>query len=175
MEDINIVVRQENPGDYPSVYNVNTSAFKRNDEALLVDRLRGSSSFIPELSLVAVMDGKVVGYILFTKITIVGNKHNYEGLALAPVSVIPEWQGKGVGSKLVYTGIDIAKTLDYKSVMVLGHEHYYPRFGFKPTNKWGIKAPFNVSDNLFMGLELVENALSDAQGTVIYSKEFGAV
>ena len=172
MENINVVIRQETPADFPAVYSVNTSAFNRNEEATLVDRLRGSKSFIPQLSLVATIDNKVVGYILFTRVNIIGNGHNEEGLALAPVAVFPEWQRKGIGSKLVNSGIEAAKKLEYKSVVVLGHEQYYPRFGFKPTNRWGIKPPFHVSDNLFMGLELVENALSDVQGTVVYSKEF---
>lgn len=175
MENINVIIRQETPADYPVVYDVNTSAFKRKEEATLVDRLRGGSSFIPQLSLVATVDGKVVGYILFTKVNIVGNGHHEEGLALAPVAVFPEWQRKSIGSKLVITGLQIAKDLGYKSVMVLGHEHYYPRFGFRPTNRWGIKPPFHVSESLFMGLELVENALANVQGTVVYSKEFELV
>jgi predicted N-acetyltransferase YhbS len=65
-----------------------------------------------------------------------------------------------------------ARELGYESVIVLGHEEYYPRFGFAPTNKWGIKAPFNVPDSVFMGLELVENAFSGVKGVVWYAREF---
>lgn len=172
MKDTNIVVRQETPIDYPSVYNINIAAFKHGEEAKLVDRLRSSSTFIPELSLVACVDNNVVGYILFTKINIVGNGDNRESLALAPVSVLPEWQKRGIGSILINRGLELAKELGYKSVIVLGHEDYYPRFGFSPTNKWGIKPPFNIPEKLFFGLELEENAFANLDGTVVYSKEF---
>lgn len=175
MEEYNIVVRQESPTDFPSVYSVNTAAFKRSEEAQLVDRLRSSNSFIPELSLVAVIDKDIVGYILFTQVSIIGKNSSDQSLALAPISVHPKWQQKGVGTTLIRNGLDVARNLDYKSVIVLGHADYYHRFGFRPTNKWGIKPPFKVSEALFMGLELIENAFANLEGTVIYSKEFAIV
>lgn len=173
MADTNIIVRQESPTDYPAIYNVNIAAFKRSEEANLVDRLRSTNSFVPDLSMVATAEGKVIGYILFTKINIVGENCNEESLALAPIAIHPEWQSKGVGSTLIRNGLNKAKDIGYKSVVVLGHQDYYPRFGFIPTNKWGIKPPFNVPAQLFMGLELQENAFADMNGTVVtYSKEF---
>lgn len=169
---MNIVVRQESPTDYPEVYSLNIAAFKQRKEAKLVDHLRSSKSFIPELSLVACVNDKIVGYILFTKINIVGNGNSAESLALAPISVLPELQRKGVGSILIKEGLNLAKKLGYKSVIVLGHEEYYPRFGFSPTNKWGIKPPFNIPEKFFLGLELEDNAFADMSGTVVYSREF---
>lgn len=172
MEEYDIIVRQEMPTDYPSVYNINIAAFKGNEEAKLVDRLRSSNSFIPELSRVAIVDGTIVGYILFTKINIVGKDCNEDSLALAPVAVRPDWQRRGIGSKLIREGLELATQMNYKSVVVLGHADYYPRFGFIPTNKWGIKPPFEIAAQLFMGLELQKNAFANLEGTVIYSKEF---
>lgn len=176
MKDIHIVVRQESPIDYPSIYNINIAAFKRGEEANLVDRLRSTDSFIPELSLVACVDNKAIGYILFTKIHIIGENNSEESLALAPISVYPEWQDKGVGKILINEGISRAKAIGYKSVIVFGHEEYYPKFGFVPTNKWGIKPPFNVPAKLFMGLELQSKAFANFEGAVVkYSREFELV
>lgn len=75
-------------------------------------------------------------------------------------------------TSLINKSINIAKELDYKSIIVLGHENYYPRFGFKPASKWGIKSPFDVLDESFMALELKDGSLDGVAGTVVYAKEF---
>jgi predicted N-acetyltransferase YhbS len=170
-----IEIRQEIANDYPAVYALNSAAFGRKDEARLVDRLRSSDAFIPELSLIATSNNKMVGYILFTRIHIVEKSVAATSLALAPMAVSPNMQKQGIGSLLIYSGLDKARKLGYKSVMVLGHENYYPRFGFVPTNNWGIKAPFNIPANVFMGLELVEDGLKGVTGTVRFAKEFGDI
>lgn len=170
---LTVEIRQEDARDYPSVYDVNTCAFGRKEEARLVDRLRLSDAFIPELSMVATVDSKVVGYILFTKIHIVENENGVPSLALAPMAVTPDFQRKGVGGQLIRHGFDEARKLGYKSVVVLGHSDYYPRFGFTPTIKWDIKPPLNVPEKAFMGLELEEGSLSGVRGKVLYASEFG--
>ncbi len=172
MNDISIVVRQEKATDYPAVYNVHSNAFGRNDEARLTDRLRLSDVFVPELSLVAICDNVLVGHIMFTEICVVDDDKETMSLSLAPMAVVPAMQRKGIGSLLVNNGLAKARTLGYKSVIVLGHEHFYPRFGFVSTNRWGIKAPFNVPDSVFMGLELEDSAFSGVKGVVRYAREF---
>ncbi len=129
---------------------------------------------MPELSLVAEMDDKIVGHILFSKIQIVGESI-YDSLALAPMAVIPEYQMKGLGSKLVARGLYRAKELGFNSVIVLGHKDYYPKFGFQRASKCGIKCPFKVPDEVFMAIELTENALDGESGIVQYSDEFNEV
>jgi putative acetyltransferase len=143
----------------------------------LVDALRHSkTAFLPELSIVAVKDNKVVGHILFTKINIKDDKGNLtESLALAPMSVRPEHQKRGIGGQLIRKGLEVAKILGFKSIIVLGHEHYYPKFGFEPAEKWKIKAPFKVPSNVFMAIELVAGGLKNVTGTVNHSKEFEKV
>lgn len=167
-------IRQENIHDIPAVFEINRIAFGQDNEAKLVDRLRYNEfAFIPELSIVATENNKIVGHILFTKIGIkdaAGNLH--ESLGLAPMAVLPELQKNGIGEKLIEYGFDIAKKLGYKSIIVLGHEHYYPKFGFEPAERWDIKAPFEVPSNVFMAIELVNDGLKDISGTVIYPKEF---
>lgn len=169
-------IRKEKPNDYSDVYELNKLAFKGDEDAKLVDLLRKSSAFIPELSLVAIIDNNIVGHILFTKIKIVANngKEN-ESLALAPMAVSPNYQKKGIGGQLIKTGFEIAREMNFKSVIVLGHEKYYPKFGFEPTTKWQISAPYEVPANAFMGIELVSNGLKDISGVVQYAKEFDEI
>lgn len=169
---LKVDIRLEDASDFPAVYNVNSCAFKRITEARLVDRLRLSEAFIPELSLVAVGEGKVVGYILFTRIEIIDGEKRTPSLALAPMAVHPDMQKKGIGTLLIRHGLDKARELGYGSVVVLGHAEYYPQYGFEPTTKWNIKAPFHVPENSFLAIELIKDALADVKGMVRYSKEF---
>lgn len=171
-----IIIRKETESDYLEVYKINESAFGRDTEANLVERLRKGKAFIPDLSLVARVENRIAGYILFSKIKIRdGQENDYDSLALAPLAVRPDLQRKGIGGKLITCGLIRAGELGYKSVIVLGDEHYYPRFGFAPCRKWNIKAPFNVPENVFMGIELVPDGLKDKTGTVIYPEEFNTV
>ena len=174
---MNINIRQEKESDYKKKEAVVEKSFKNAEhtdhkEHFLVSKLRKSNVFIPELSLVAEVNEKIIGHIMFTKLQIDNGKNKYESLALAPVSILPEYQNKGIGSSLVMEGLRIAKKAGFKSVIVLGHDKYYPRFGFKPASNFGIKAPFDVPDIAFMALELYGKALNDVTGTVIYGKEF---
>ena len=166
-------IRQENKNDYDEVYKLIRTAFETaehsdGNEQDLVVALRNSDSFIPELSLVAVKEDKIVGYILFTKIKI----GNHEELALAPLAVLPEYQKQGIGSKLIEEGHKIAKKLGYDYSIVLGSEKYYPKFGYIPAIQYGIQAPFDVADENFMAIKL--NDINEKiNGTVCYAKEFG--
>jgi predicted N-acetyltransferase YhbS len=137
-----------------------------------VERLRTSDGFVPELSLVAAIDGEVVGYILLTKVKIIG-KEVVESLAMAPVAVLPEYQNQGIGGKLIVAAHNKAKELGFESVIVLGHEGYYPKFGFKLAESFGIKPPFDVPSENFMAMELVDGALEGVEGVVKYAEEFG--
>ncbi|MGE7935001.1 GNAT family N-acetyltransferase [Viridibacillus arvi] len=174
---MNITIRQEQPSDYKVTEDVVQKAFANMEfsdktEHELVVRLRISDAFIPQLSIVAVDNDKVIGHILLTKIKIINEDQSTESLALAPVSVLPEYQNKGIGKLLINTALENAKELDYKSVVVLGHPDYYPKFGFKKASTWKIKAPFEVPDEAFMVLELSNNALSNVSGVVEYSSAF---
>ena len=171
-----IKIRKEKETDFSKVHELNLLAFEEKEEAVLVDLLRKNDEFIPQLSLVALRNDEVIGHILFTKIKIIDDNGNEnESLSLAPMAVLPKYQKKGIGGKLIVAGLKKAKELEFKSVIVLGHEHYYPKFGFVPTTKWNIKSPFEVPDNVFMGLELVKNGLKNVTGIVQYPKEFDGV
>ncbi len=97
---------------------------------------------------------------------------NKESLALAPMAVLPNHQKCEIGKQLIKSGLDKARRLGYESVVVLGHADYYPKFGFKPASAFGINAPWEVPDEVFMILELKEKALSDVHGLVNYAQAF---
>ncbi|MFL6977304.1 N-acetyltransferase [Bacillus inaquosorum] len=170
-------IRQELTHEYNTTEDIVKRAFlneKYSDkkEHFLVNKIRKSDAFIPELSLVALNGKEIVGHILLSKIKIVDGDNSVDSLALAPVSVAPEYQRKGIGSQLIHVALKKAKELGYRSVIVLGHKDYYPKFGFKPASLWNIKAPFEVPDEVFMALELSKDSLENVKGVVHYSKAF---
>ncbi len=172
---MNIIIRSETENDYGEITKINDLAFGQSEEGLLVEKLRLNPNFIKDLSLVAEIDKKVIGHILFFPIKIEKGETTFDSLALAPMSVLPEFQKKGVGSKLVSKGLKATEKFGHKSVIVLGHENYYPKFGFVPTSKWKIKSPFEVPDEVFMAIELKEDDLKGVSGVVKYPKEFDEV
>ena len=168
-----MIIRQETADDHDEVYSVIKTAFataKRSDgnEQDLVVKLRQSTHFIPELSLVAQINSKIVGHIMFTKAYI----GETTILALAPLSVLPEFQNKGIGTALILKGHAVAQKLGYPYSIVLGSETYYPRFGYIPAEKFQIQAPFSVPSANFMAIKLLQNA-APISGTLRYAPEFG--
>ncbi|MGH0683440.1 GNAT family N-acetyltransferase [Bacillus mycoides] len=171
-----VTIRQEQQNDCSKTEEVVKQAFSNEEfsdktEHELVKRIRKCDAFIPELSLVAV-DERIVGHILLSKITIEQDGTSVKSLALAPVSVTPSHQKKGIGRKLIVAALEKAKELGYESVIVLGHPEYYPKFGFKKASEWNIKALFEVPEEVFMVMELTENALEGVEGIVQYSSAF---
>jgi len=169
---MDIQIRRERPDDFQQVARVIEMAFGQKNEAVLVEKLRRNKKYVSKLSIVADYNGSVVGHILFFPIVIRRGDEEKESLALAPLSVSPEFQKMGVGGRLVEEGLRTAQELGYRSVIVLGHPEYYSRFGFVPARKWGITPPFSVPDDAFRARELLAGALIDAGGVVEYPEEF---
>lgn len=170
-----VKIRSEKNSDYEMIAKINDEAFNQKNESKLIKALRKNPSFIPELSLVAEKNKEIVGHLLLFPIEIKSGSIKRASLSLAPMSVVPQYQGVGIGSKLVEAGLAEAKKKGFSSVIVLGHPHYYPRFGFKPASKWHIHAPFNVPNEAFLALELIKGGLNNVSGTVEYPKEFNDV
>jgi len=170
-----LTIRPETPADAAAICAVNTQAFGRDSEARLVELVRASAHFVPELSLVAVDGGAPVGHILFSGIVIRTAEKRIDALALAPMAVLPGWQGRGVGSALVRHGLEESVRLGHAIVVVVGHARYYPRFGFVPARPRGLDAPFPVPDPSFMVQTLRPGALDGVRGTVEYPPAFSAV
>ena len=173
-----ITIRQEEKRDYTIVYNLIKAAFANTQESdhkehLLVERLRRSDAFIPELSLVAeTQNGTIVGYILLTKVEIASAEKKVLSLGLAPVAVLPEYQNRGIGSALIKEAHNRAVAAGYRSVVLLGHKDYYPRFGYKKASDFNIEFPFDVPEEYCMAIELFPGALDGVQGIVHYSDPF---
>lgn len=170
-------IRQEQTKDHAEVEALVEEAFREMEmsdhkEQFLVARLRKSAAFVPELSLVAEGEGKLLGHILLTRIQIREGERSVESLALAPVSVRPAFQGQGIGAALIEEAHRIAEGLGFGSTVLLGHPAYYPRFGYVRASAFGIRLPFEVPDEACMAIELVPGSLKGAGGTVVYPKEF---
>ena len=148
-----IIIRQETNKDYPKVFNLIKNTFKfaehsDGDEHNLVERLRESNAFIPELSLVAEYNNEIIGHILFTKV----NVGSTIQLALAPLSVSTNYQRQGVGTKLIKEGHRIAKNLGYEYSIVLGDPNYYSRFGYIPAKHSVLNLPLKFLKNFLWQL-----------------------
>jgi putative acetyltransferase len=152
---------------------VNEQAFSRPDEARLVDRLRANGKIT--LSLVAVDNGRIVGHVLFSPMTIEAENGRYPAVGLGPVAVLPEVQRQGIGSHLIETGLDLLREREETAVIVLGHSAYYPRFGFVRASQFGIRSSYDVPDEAFMALELKEGVLNGRAGVAHYQPEFDEV
>ncbi|HYE95228.1 MAG TPA: N-acetyltransferase [Rubricoccaceae bacterium] len=163
-------IRPETLADRDAVRRVNEAAFGQPDEAHLVDRLRERAPAY--LGLAAVREGKVVGHIAFTPVTLDPPRPALHAWGLAPMAVLPEHQREGIGTWLVEAGLAALRAEDACAVFVLGHAAYYPRFGFAPAPPRGLRCTYPVPDEVFMALELVPGALDGVTGTVHYDDAF---
>ncbi len=151
---------------------VNVSAFETPAEADLVDALRSQAA--PLVSLVAEENSCVVGHIMFSPVSL-SDHPDLEAMGLAPMAVMPDHQCKGVGSALVRAGIEHCKQLGCGAVVVLGHPGYYPRFGFTPASRFGIKSMYEVQEDVFMALEMRPGTLRGRSGRVAYHPAFDSL
>lgn len=163
-------IRKEHPGDIPNIWKLNAEAFETEAEANLVDALRKSG--VRYISLVYEEKKDLLGHIFFTPVDLVGQGSGMLLMGLAPMAVVPDRQRQGIGTALVKAGIKECVSEDYDAVFVLGHPDYYPRFGFVPSVKYGIRCEFNVPDDVFMVKELKKNILKGKGGTIKYHKAF---
>ena len=161
-----MTVRPEAPADAPAIRHVHEAAFGRPDEADVVDRLRDRAPGY--LGLVAVDDGRVVGHVAFSRVTLDPPRPDRALRGLAPMAVLPDRQRGGVGSRLVRDGLDACRADGAAAVVVLGHPTYYPRFGFAPAHQFGLACEYDVPPEAFMAVELADGALAEAGGTVHY-------
>jgi putative acetyltransferase len=145
-----LILREERPADAAAIRAVLEAAFPTHAEADLVDRIRAAGALEPDLSLVAELEGAVVGHVLLSPVTLETGGGPEPVLELAPMAVVPERQRQGIGSALVIAGLDAAEVRDEPLVLVLGHPWFYPRFGFRPASAFGIRAPREVPDAAFM-------------------------
>ena len=165
------VIRAETTGDISGIRRVEELAFGRPDEANIVDKIRDRGGVT--LSLVALEGDEIVGHVLFSPVTITEGDQMVEGVGLGPVAVLPSHQKLGIGSVLCHEGLVQLAKMGHKIAVVLGHPEYYPRFGFKPSDEYDIRCPWDVPPGVFMVMELQPGALEGVTGMVKYAPEFG--
>jgi putative acetyltransferase len=163
-----VVVRPEAPSDRAAIFAVNASAFPTEAEARLVDALRAAGRLA--VSLVAEDDGRVVGHVAFSPVSVGGA---VDGLGLAPLAVAPDSQRRGIGGALVRAGLAAASRTGAGFVVVLGHPGYYPRFGFRRAADHGLGNEYGAGE-AFMVAELRDGGLPAGGSLVRYGPEFAA-
>jgi len=166
MADMEIAVRDERPGDLAAIRDVNDRAFDQPLEGRIVDALRAHG--VVRLSLVAEVEGQVVGHILFSPVTSAGA----EGLGLGPMAVTPEQQRRGIGGALLQAALARLREAGCPFVVVLGHHEYYTRFGFVPASRHGLRCEWDVPDEAFMVHAFDPAATAAAAGLIRYRPEF---
>jgi putative acetyltransferase len=140
-----VIVRRERPGDHAAVRALHTAAFRTPGcagavvEARLVDELRADAGFLPHLSLVATDDGAVIGHVIASRGRL--EPVGVPVLGLGPLGVLPEAQGRGVGTVLVHALVAVAEATGERLVALLGDPAYYRRFGFVAATTLGVTAP----------------------------------
>jgi putative acetyltransferase len=162
-----ITVRDERPEDLAAIREVNDRAFDQPLEGRIVDALREHGAV--ELSLVALVDDRIVGHILFSPVS---GASGSAGLGLGPMAVVPEHQRRGVGAALIEASLARLRASGCPFVVVLGHDSYYPRFGFVPASRHGLRCEWDVPDEAFMVHVLDAEAAAAAAGLIKYRPEF---
>jgi putative acetyltransferase len=163
-------IRAENILDYPTIAKVNNLAFGGKKEAKLVDIIRTSNAYIPELSLVAEIEDRVVGYIMFSYVDLAA-ENKLPVLSLAPMAVHPQFQRQGIGKTLLTTGLELADKRGEALIVVLGYPKLYHPFGFQPSINYQIECPFDVPEDVFMVKQL-SGYEDNYKGKVIYPPGF---
>src|SRR5689334_6578672 len=164
-----IEIRSERPEDAAAVRQVNEQAFGSPKEARLVDMLRAADRVA--VSLVATADGRVVGHILFSPITVAEAPAGFVGLALGPLAVLPAFQKMGIGARLVRHGLAECLQGGCQAVVLLGSPGYYARFGFNRASDHQLDNEYHAHEE-FMVQELVDGTLDTIRGLVKFAPEF---
>jgi putative acetyltransferase len=166
-----VTIRKEQPSDILAVRAINEKAFGQQAEPNIVDAIRTACP--QAISLVAEYDDQLIGHILFSPVVIESEKETVAGMGLAPMSVLPEHQRRGVGGRMVKTGLDMLRRSACPFVIVLGHPAYYPRFGFTPASGHHIDCQWDgVPDEAFMVLILDGDRMKGVTGIARYRNEF---
>lgn len=168
-----MIIRNEEARDYPEIYQINCAAFDGNTEAELVSALRKAG--VALVSLVAEENETLLGHILFSPVTIEHNPQRISAAGLAPLAVLPAFHGKGIGGKLIASGLDKCRALGIQAVVVLGDPAYFQQFGFSRADGFQLLCEYDAPPECFMALEISPAALLDSSGKVKYHPVFHAV
>lgn len=168
-----VKVRNASEADRPAVLGVVIAAFgntQGREIADLVTRLLTDPSAQPLVSLVATVNERVVGYVLYTNVRVEDSIQPVCASILAPLAVHPQYQNRGVGGRLILDGLKQLKQAGVELVFVLGHPDYYPKYGFSVAGKRGLKAPYPIApknSGAWMVQEIRSDILERVSGKVV--------
>lgn len=164
-----MVVRPEAPTDLSAIHAVHASCFPNDREARLVRLLRDADQLL--VSLVAEIDGAVVGHIAFSPVTVEAGR---AGAGLAPVAVLAAHQRQGIGRALTLSGLEACRGAGICWVVVLGEPEYYCQFGFEPASKFGLIDEYG-GGSAFQAIELNRGEIPIGAGVVKYAPQFASL
>lgn len=172
-----IEIRMETESDWYEVERMTQRAFWNKfrpgcDEHYLVHKLRQHEDYLPELSRIAVKDGRIIGCIMYTKSRVVDGDVTHEMITFGPLCVDPDWQGRGVGELLIRHTMKIAAEKRYKGIIIFGEPDYYHRIGFKTNDHFSITTADGKNFDAFMGIELFEGSMKGIKGKFHESEVF---
>ena len=164
-----ITLRLEEEQDHQTVENLTREAFWNihlpgADEHLLIHHLRNAKEFVKDLDFVAIFDNEIIGNIVYVEAKISDTEKEHTVLTFGPLSVLPEYQHRGVGTQLVEHTIKLAKEMAYKAILIYGDPEYYKRFGFREAKDYGITNMDGKYPAALLALELYQDALHDVKG-----------
>lgn len=172
-----IEIRLVQPKDYRKIEELTRAAFwdvyaPGCDEHLIVHKLHQNRAYIPQLDFVATSAEKIVGHIIYSKSQVIDKAREMSTITFGPLSVDPDFQGRGIGSLLVKHSLKVARNLDYPAVIIFGDPHYYSRFGFVDARRYQISTENGENMPDFMALELIPQSLSQTKGKFYLSEIF---
>ena len=167
-----LIIKCEEKTEFEMIYHFikeafETAAVSDGTEQDFVDMLRVSENYIPELALVALVDGNIIGHIMLTKYIVQDLNQNHDVLLLAPLSVDLNYRGQGIGSKLVMKSFELDRKMGYTAVVLVGDPAYYQRFSFKSSVDFGINC-HEIPAQYIQACELVEGSLDNVFGTLTF-------
>lgn len=172
-----IIIRKETEKDYKASELMTMRAFWNIhgagcNEHYLLHIIRKSSDYLPELSRIAEVDGKIVGGIFYTKAKVIGKDKVYNIVTFGPLAVDPMYHSLGIGKKLFIKTAELVKQAGYKGICIFGEPDYYPKLGFKTCDNFGITDMQGNNFDAFMGYEVIPDGFCDIKGKFCESPDF---
>lgn len=172
-----LIIREEREDDWYQTEYITKKAFWNLhvpgcNEHYLVHILRTSEDYIPELSRVAEIDGKIAGTIMYSKAYVMNGDERTDILTFGPLCMDPDYQNRGIGGELLEKTMQLAREQGYRAIIILGEPGYYPRYGFKTCDNFNITTNDGKNFDAFMGIELIPGGLEGVSGKFYESKVF---
>ncbi len=166
-----ILIRPERNADRDQIETVHRAAFEGEAEAALVRALRESPAYVPELSLVAVDNARVVAHIMLSRARLRAAGGEKEILVLGPEAVLPSQSHRGIGARLLREALDRAREMGFPAVVEAGRPDYFRAQGFQPADHWGLTVSLPLEAALVSAVELTPGALAGG-GLVVFPEPF---